>query len=54
MKKHDLDTPCLIIDLDILDENLEKMQARAGAAGKNLRPRLRCKKMLAVVKTNIE
>ena len=27
-KKQDLDTPCLVIDLDLLDENLQKMQAR--------------------------
>ena len=38
MKKHDLDTPCLVIDLDILEDNLKKMQVGADAAGKKLRP----------------
>ncbi|MCJ7594659.1 MAG: alanine racemase, partial [Desulfobacterales bacterium] len=38
MKKSELDTPCLVLDLDILEENLDKMQAGANAAGKNLRP----------------
>ena len=36
--KYELDTPCLLIDIDILEHNLSKMQAAARAAGKNLRP----------------
>ena len=54
MKKYDLDTPCLVIDLDILDENLEKMQARAGAAGKNLRPHAKTHKCSILAKKQIE
>jgi len=36
MNKFDLDTPCLVLDLDILEETLGKMQASAKVAGKNL------------------
>ena len=38
MDKFDLDTPCIVLDLDILEKNLGQMQAGATAAGKNLRP----------------
>ena len=31
--KYDLDTPCLVLDLDVLDLNLQKMQAAARRAG---------------------
>ena len=34
--KFELDTPCLVLDLDLLDENLQKMQATVAAAGKAL------------------
>ena len=40
MKKFDLDTPCLVLDLDTLEANLGRMQAGAIAAGKRLRPLL--------------
>jgi D-serine deaminase-like pyridoxal phosphate-dependent protein len=54
MKKLDLDTPCLVIDLDILEENLEKMQARAAAAGKDLRPHAKTHKCSTLAKKQIE
>ncbi len=37
-RKADLDTPCLVLDLEILEQNLRKMQAMAAHAGKRLRP----------------
>lgn len=37
-KKCDLDTPRLVLDLDMAEKNLRTMQALADAAGKNLRP----------------
>lgn len=36
--KLELDTPCLILDLDMLEKNLFSMQAAAVRAGKQLRP----------------
>jgi len=54
MKKLDLDTPCLVIDLDFLEENLEKMQTRATAAGKNLRPHAKTHKCSTLAKKQIE
>ncbi|MBI4766278.1 MAG: DSD1 family PLP-dependent enzyme [Deltaproteobacteria bacterium] len=36
--KFDLDTPCLVLDLDLLETNLRKMQDAVNRAGKNLRP----------------
>ena len=54
MNKYDLDTPCLVIDLDTLDENLEKMQARATAAGKNLRPHAKTHKCSTLAQRQID
>jgi D-serine deaminase-like pyridoxal phosphate-dependent protein len=52
--KSDLDTPCLILDLDILERNLEKMQAVAVQAGKNLRPHAKTHKCSALTKKQVE
>ena len=38
MNKLNLDTPCLVLDLDVLEMNLRHMQGGADAAGKKLRP----------------
>jgi D-serine deaminase-like pyridoxal phosphate-dependent protein len=52
--KYELDTPCLVLDLDILDENLSKMQVAASQAGKNLRPHAKTHKCSALSKKQIE
>lgn len=52
--KSDLDTPCLILDLDILEANLRKMQALADKAGKSLRPHAKTHKCSALAKKQIE
>ena len=52
-RKSDLDTPCLILDLDILERNLKKMQAVAGAAGKNLRPHAKTHKCSLLAKMQL-
>lgn len=52
-KKLELDTPCLVIDLDLLDENLQKMQARVKAAGKALRPHAKTHKCSTLAKMQI-
>jgi D-serine deaminase-like pyridoxal phosphate-dependent protein len=38
ISKWELDTPCLVIAEDILEENIQAMQAHAAAFGKKLRP----------------
>lgn len=52
--KYDLDTPCLILDLDILEENLRKMQVAADRAGKNLRPHAKTHKCSALAKKQLQ
>lgn len=52
--KHELDTPCLILDLDILEENLRKMQNLADDAGKNLRPHVKTHKCSTLARKQIE
>jgi D-serine deaminase-like pyridoxal phosphate-dependent protein len=50
ISKHDLDTPCLVIDLDTLDRNIASMQAFARSAGKSLRPHAKSHKCTAVAR----
>jgi len=52
-KKFELDTPCLVLDLDLLDENLQKMQSRVKAAGKALRPHAKTHKCTTLAKMQI-
>jgi D-serine deaminase-like pyridoxal phosphate-dependent protein len=52
-KKLELETPCLAVDLDLLDENLQKMQARVKAAGKSLRPHAKTHKCSTLAKMQV-
>ncbi len=52
-KKLAIDTPCLVVDLDLLDENLQKMQARVKAAGKALRPHAKTHKCSTLAKMQV-
>jgi D-serine deaminase-like pyridoxal phosphate-dependent protein len=52
-KKWELDTPCLVIELDLLDENLQKMQSWVKAAGKALRPHAKTHKCSTLAKMQI-
>jgi len=52
-KKLDLDTPCLVVDLDLLDENLQKMQTRVKTAGKSLRPHAETHKCSTLAKMQV-
>ena len=54
MDKFDLDTPCIVLDLDILEQNLGRMQAGAIAAGKNLRPHAKSHKCSSLAKKQLE
>jgi D-serine deaminase-like pyridoxal phosphate-dependent protein len=51
--KYELDTPCLTIDIDILNDNLTKMQAAVQAAGKNLRPHAKTHKCSLLAREQI-
>jgi len=52
--KFSLDTPCLILDLDILEGNLHRMQEIAGSAGKDLRPHAKTHKCSILARKQIE
>ena len=52
--KFDLDTPCLVLDLDVLEKNLEKMQAAVNHAGKHLRPHAKTHKCSSLARVQIE
>ena len=54
MDKFDLDTPCIVLDLDILEKNLGQMQAGATAAGKNLRPHAKSHKCSILARKQLE
>jgi len=51
--KYELDTPCLTIDIDVLNDNLAKMQAAVQAAGKNLRPHAKTHKCSLLAREQI-
>lgn len=53
-RKAELDTPCLVLDLDVVERNLQKMQAAAAGAGKNLRPHVKTHKCSALARKQIE
>src|SRR6478736_3587836 len=42
---HDLDTPVVVVDLDVVERNVERMAARALAAGVRLRPHAKTHKV---------
>lgn len=53
-RKLELDTPCLALDLDILENNIRKMQVTATQAGKSLRPHAKTHKCSALARMQIE
>ena len=52
--KYDLDTPCLVLDMDIIERNLMKMQTTINHAGKNLRPHAKTHKCSALAMKQIK
>jgi D-serine deaminase-like pyridoxal phosphate-dependent protein len=54
LSKWELDTPCLLIDADILEENIRAMQAYAVAFGKQLRPHAKTHKCSHIAKMQME
>jgi D-serine deaminase-like pyridoxal phosphate-dependent protein len=55
MEKHkaDLETPCPVLDMDVLERNIQKMQAAMEGAGKNLRPHVKTHKSSAPARRQI-
>lgn len=54
MNKQELDTPCLVLDLDILEHNIRKMQDTATRAGKTLRPHAKTHKCSSLARMQVE
>jgi D-serine deaminase-like pyridoxal phosphate-dependent protein len=54
LHKWDIDTPCLVLDLDVLEKNLAKMQSVVSLAGKNLRPHTKTHKCSALARMQIK
>ena len=54
INKYDLDTPCLTIDIGILEQNIQTMQATIRAAGKNIRPHAKTHKCSILAKKQIQ
>ena len=52
--KGDLDTPCLVLDVDILERNLQKMQAAVRRAGKRVRPHAKTHKCSPLARRQVE
>lgn len=52
--KLELDTPCLVLDIEILEKNLATMQEVARRAGKNLRPHAKTHKCSIIAQKQIE
>jgi len=54
VSKWELDTPCLVIDEEILEENIRTMQGHAASFGKQLRPHVKTHKCSHIGKMQIE
>jgi D-serine deaminase-like pyridoxal phosphate-dependent protein len=54
MRTEDLDTPALLIDLDVLDRNIRAMSAAAGEAGVRLRPHTKTHKSPEIARLQVD
>ena len=50
----DLDTPSLVIDIDIMERNIAAMQARCNAQGINFRPHIKTHKTPEIAQMQID
>jgi D-serine deaminase-like pyridoxal phosphate-dependent protein len=51
--KHELDTPCLVLDLERLERNIERMAHLAASAGVRLRPHAKTHKLVQVAQLQL-
>jgi D-serine deaminase-like pyridoxal phosphate-dependent protein len=54
MKKSDVLTPALLLDLDKFEANIKKMQSAVSGAGKRLRPHFKAHKCVEIARRQIE
>jgi D-serine deaminase-like pyridoxal phosphate-dependent protein len=54
MPRDEIDTPVLLVDLDALEHNIEKLAAHFTAAGKNLRPHTKSHKTPTIASKQLE
>jgi D-serine deaminase-like pyridoxal phosphate-dependent protein len=54
MHLHELETPSVLIDLDIMERNIARMQARCDALGLKFRPHTKTHKIPAIAKMQLE
>lgn len=54
VSKWELDTPCLVIDEEVLEENIRAMQGHAASFGKQLRPHVKTHKCSHIAQMQIE
>ena len=50
----ELDTPCLVVDLSAVEDNIARLMARLGSTGKSVRPHLKTVKSPQLAKMLIE
>ena len=54
MTLDELETPCVIVDLDVLERNVARMAERARAAGVRLRPHVKTHKTVEIARRQVE
>lgn len=54
MRLTDLDTPCLVLDLDLFEANLHRMQRLVAAGGRRIRPHAKTHKCSEIARRQIE
>ncbi|MBL8238612.1 MAG: alanine racemase [Bryobacterales bacterium] len=54
MRKSDLPTPALVVDLDLMEANVAAMQTVVASAGKQLRPHAKAHKRAAIARRQVE
>lgn len=53
MRVESLDTPCAVVDLDVLERNLRRAQAHADASGLRLRPHVKTHKLPEIARMQV-
>lgn len=54
LPRGELDTPCLVIDLDVVDRNVRRLQAELDERGVALRPHFKTHKLVPVARMQLE
>ncbi len=54
MRVEELPTPALLVDIDVLQSNIQRMSAHAENAGKRLRPHVKAHKCVQIARRQIE